>query len=663
MPSITGSRAGLILVAAVALAYGPSLRNGFVFDDAMFVRDDPRVHTLGEAPRFFIEPLWGYLDADGVRHLHQYYRPLQTFPLAVLRATFGDRAWPAHLLNVALHAANALLTFSIFAVILGNTAPALLLSLLWALHPAYSEAVLWISNLAGLGAALATLGLLRLHLAAVGNLRPALMSALLFTGLLFHEIAIIAPLLLVAYELIAIRPPRWRRLALELVACLPAVLLYVSLRVRALGAVVPGIGNNPMTAVELFVNGIGLLPQYVRTFVWPFGLNMYHDFSPVSGMGDSAVVAGAALAIAIIAAFAVTLRRARAAAFAFAWIAMTTLPYLLIRWPQLNVFAERYLYLPSAGVFLLAGVALARNRRSGRDGTRGVVAAVVVLSILGIGVIWRRIPDWRDDLTLYTKTLTQSDRAVLIRNNLAVRLLEQNRYEEGIRVLEDVADTPAATSDTWHNLGLLRAAVGDDRGALRAFRRASRHGVPKLSTVLNLGYMYDRVGERRDAVETYMRLLDRAPDYVPAWFNLAMIAFDSGQYENAGVATSRVLALSPDDRQAQQLQRRLQQLSAKGTGSQLAEVEATKRSCRQAMRDARRGHYREAMIALRAAAWLDERAALPHQYMANVAALRRDWKTALAESRSALGRSPGNPLYRRNVEALERKLATGTPAR
>lgn len=654
--------ARLILIAAVVIAYGASLGNGFVFDDAMFVRDDPRVQRIGESPRLFVEPLWGYLDEGGVRHVHQYYRPLQTFPLAVSRAVFGERAWPAHLLNLLLHAANALLVWSILTVLLGSSGLALGLSLLWAVQPAYSEAVLWVSNLAGLGVALSILGLLRLHLASTadGWSGRLAMSALLLAGLLFHEIAVVAPLLLVAFELITRRPPRWRRLGLELVAFVPALLVYGSLRLRALGGVVPGLGTNPMSLGELVINGIALLPTYVATFLWPFDLNMYHDFDPVSASTAPAFIGGVSLLTVAAGIFVATFRRQPVAAFAIAWLVITTVPYLVIRWPQLNVFAERYLYLPSVGVFLLAGALLASGFEKGRV-TRvvrfafaGLVTALVVVSLL---TIWRRTPDWRDDITLYTKTLTQSRRAVLIRNNLAVRFLEHGRYDDGIRILQEIAETPAATADTWHNLGLLHAGAGDDREALRAFARASRRGVPKWSTVLNLGYMYDRVGERRNAVETYVRLTERAPSYAPAWFNLAIIAFEAGQYDNARAATARVLQLTPEDPEALALQRRLQRLAARGQASLPAADKATERACRQAMRQARRGRFREAIILLRSAAWLDERAAVPHQYLANVAALRRDWPAALAATREALQRSPGNPLYRRNLAALEEKLA------
>lgn len=668
----------VLLVGAIAIAYGGSLANGFVFDDALFVRDEPRLRSLGAAPRLFVEPVWGYLDEKGVSRLDQHYRPLQTLALALLRALFPGHAWPAHLLSVALHAANVLLLWSILAALLGSSGLASALALLYAVHPGYSEAVLWASNLAGLGAAFCILAVYRLHLSASASRWPVLasMGVLYLCGLLFHEIALLAPVLIAAHELIAGQPRAWRRLAAESTVFAPALLSYLALRRAALGGLAPGLGASGLGASELAVNAVGLLPQFAAAFVWPFELNMYHDFTPLYDWRSGRFAAGAGLLLAAAAGFALSARRRPLVAVGIVWTLVATAPYLVVRWPESNVFAERYLYLPAVGVFLCAGALVAGDRAGLRgpgsemrsSAARRVRAfrhfpaliAVAALAVTGVLTIRKRVPDWRDDVTLYTRTLTQSERAVSIRNNLAVRLLELGRHGEGIEVLEKVVDLGLATSETMHNLGLLRAAGGDERGALEAFRAAGRYGQLKSATLLNLGYMYERVGERGRAVETYMRLLDRAPDYVPAWFNLAAIAFESGQFDNASRAVTTVLEHSADHAEAQLLDARLRRLASLKRPSLPADRAATRRSCKRASALARRGRYREAAVILRAAAWLDERAPLPHQHLANVAALRGDWHEALAAARSALERAPHSKLYRRNVEALEKRVREAT---
>ena len=49
------------------------------------------------------------------------------------------------------------------------------------------------------------------------------MASLFLVGLFFHEIAVVAPLLLITYELTVARPFRWPRLALELTSTIPVV--------------------------------------------------------------------------------------------------------------------------------------------------------------------------------------------------------------------------------------------------------------------------------------------------------------------------------------------------------------------------------------------------------------------------------------------------------
>jgi hypothetical protein len=109
MPTVSRSTAVLILTALVFIAYGPSLGNELVFDDRIFMEHDPRLRSLDQATRLFVEPLWGFTDDDGRSYAHQYYRPLQTFPLALSRAAFGEAAWPSHLLNLIVHWLNVLM--------------------------------------------------------------------------------------------------------------------------------------------------------------------------------------------------------------------------------------------------------------------------------------------------------------------------------------------------------------------------------------------------------------------------------------------------------------------------------------------------------------------------------------------------------------------------
>jgi tetratricopeptide (TPR) repeat protein len=645
------------LLALIAVAYGGSLRNELVFDELIFMQRDARVQSLTQVDRIFSEALWSSGEPHDP-HVHQYYRPLQLLPLALSHAAFGTAAWPSHLLNLLLHLGNCLLAYGLYRALLRRPGTAATVVLLFAVQPAYSEAVLWVSDVAGLGAAFCALAIVRLHAAAQRARWWAwlLSPLLLLAGVWFKESGVLAVALAAAYDLAAAPdrgPRRLWRLRWRYAVFAPPLALYAVLRLRAIGGALPGIETVPLTRGALLLNAVALLPEYARTFCWPFDLNMYHDFDAVSALAEPRVVAGGALAAAGALLCAGALRRQRAAAFGLLWAALAVAPHLLVRWPQLNVFAERYLYLPSVGLFLALGSAWERvaGRLSARA-RRAAALTVTVLLAVCVAVDVRRTRDWHDELTIYRKTLTQSTRAELIRTNLAVRLLELRQYDEGIAVLEALQRINPDWPDTWHNLGLLYLGKGDGARATDAFEAALRENPRKSATLLNLGYLYDRAGQRDAAVQMYLRLVDQTPRAGDAWYNLGAIALELGQLDNARLAAQRVLALKPDDAEARALLRR-----AATAAPAPAPAPVTLERCARAKAAADAGRYGEAILALESAAWFDEAAALPHHYLANVYYLQGRLADAVREQREALRRAPDRPLYRANLHALEAALA------
>jgi tetratricopeptide (TPR) repeat protein len=648
------TRTTALLALLIALGYGTALRNEFVFDDRIFMQRDPRVQSLSSLPRLFVEPLWGFVDEHGRSTLHQYYRPFQLVPLAATSTFSGGAAWPCQLLDLALHLLNAVLVW-VLAAQLGLAGwPALLAAALFAVWPAYSEMVLWVANVSGLGATAATLAILAVHASPSGaRLGGRLATGLLFlAGLFCKETAVVAPAMMVAQDVLfpqARGPARLKRALADYAPFVPAFAVYAGLRVHALGGWIPGIEQVPLTRWELLLNGVALVPQYATTFLWPVGLTMYHDFHPVRAVGPR-VWAGTALVAAGALAVALAWRRAPVVALGLLWAGTGAAPQLLVRWPELNVFAERYLYLPAVGIF----IALAWTVR--KASPRAVAAVAVPLLGLAVVTDARRTLEWRDELVLYRKTLAPGVRAPMIRNNLAVRLMEEGRLDEGIAVAEELLRVDAKFPRASYNLGLLYMKKGMDEPAAAAFERALQVEPGEPGALLNLGYLRDRQGRREEAAAHYLRLVTLLPRHADGWHNLAVVAMEAEQWGNARLAATRVREISPDDaamgRLLAQLGDRLPRRRAPGDPPHAETV----RRCDAARRVAAEGRHDDAVYMLRAAAWLDEASPLPHHYLANVHFLAGRRRLAARAEREALARDPGNALYRRNLGALRRAI-------
>ena len=86
-----------------------------------------------------------------------------------------------------------------------------------------------------------------------------------------------------------------------------------------------------------------------------------------------------------------------------------------------------------------------------------------------------------------------------------------------------------------------------------------------------------------------------------------------------------------------------------------------RRRCAAARRLADRGQLDDAALVLAAAAWLDEGAAMPERYLANVAYLQGHIADAVSHQRAAVALAPQSALLRRNLAALEAALTPTVP--
>lgn len=397
------------LAAAVAL---PAVSNGWTIDDSYLVVANPAVHSLGNLPSFFSEP-WGNGAGGQVntRINASYFRPVATTLHAIEYAVFGPRPWGFHLVSLLLHAAAAALVFTLVRRVTASCAAAALGGALFAVMPVHSEviaAVTYQTTLLATVLGLGALVVLGRVLDAAGRARPPDLAALLClpaAAVLAKEEAAPVPLLAAAWVLLA-RPAGWRRsLAVGCGAITAAV--AAALAWRAALVVPTGVdyftGASPGTVLRSMLATVQL---YGELLLAPVRLCPFYDWFilPPAEQMTAATWLGAAIALALLAGTIAAARRAPSVAVGLAWLAIGVLPVMHVL-PMLNVAAERFLYLPSAG-FCLAVGALCGPRLPHPGAPRRAASLALVLGVLG-GYGLRtavRLPEWRDDSTLNQAT-------------------------------------------------------------------------------------------------------------------------------------------------------------------------------------------------------------------------------------------------------------------
>jgi hypothetical protein len=399
----------VLLAAVAAAAWLPSFGGAFQFDDYNVIVNYPTVHS------------WGALferAGGGVR--------------ALLKATYtanwtlgGGAPGGFHLVNIALHALNAVLLFLAGRRILPlHENACLAAALLFALHPAQTEAVTYIS-----GRSVSLMAFLYLS-ALLLYLKKSYWSVVPFIlALGVKETAATLPAALVLVELARGERIPWRLQAPHWIVLLAGVLVLV-LVPRYFDLVAYGFSQRgPLENLLAQVGGISYLLARLVTLQ---GYNIDPGLAPFTEW-NGIFAFQATLILSLVATGLLTLRSRPWLGFGILWFFLQLAPTNSIV-PRLDVANDRQLYLASWGLLLALSVeaSLLLPRRASL-----ALCAVAALS-LWAACISRQL-DYRDEVTLWEASVRENAANARARNNLGYAYYLAGRKAEARREMEVAA--------------------------------------------------------------------------------------------------------------------------------------------------------------------------------------------------------------------------------
>jgi len=437
-----------ILVLLAALPYLNSLGNSFVWDDQQQIIMNPQLRAGADWSPLFSAGVWAHLHKDSPGR-NIYYRPLQMATYRAVIAVSGISYIALHLMSVGFAVVSVFLTFALFQQLSDSTEVAFAAAALFAVHPVHTEAVDWISALPDIGCAVFVLAALLLFLLAYRTASPSswgkwlawsLSLACFACALLWKETAAVSPLLVAAYVFLFSPEPASRsRVRSAILWSLPfwAVLGgYLLLRLHLLGSVATTQRAWQLSALQIAMTLPWLMTQYWWKLLVPAPLNAYHVFVPVESLNDVRAIVGLLFLGGLLAILIYTWRRFPATCFSVLWVVVTLLPVMNIYAVGRNVFAERYLYLPSVGFCLMVALVAAQALQRVPERRRrlaGSIALAIVVSLFG-GMTFARNTTWKDNATLFGKTLERSPNAPFVQVMVAAAQTEDDATsQEGER--------------------------------------------------------------------------------------------------------------------------------------------------------------------------------------------------------------------------------------
>ncbi|HVA00210.1 MAG TPA: tetratricopeptide repeat protein [Terriglobia bacterium] len=510
-----------VLILCATLPYLNTLFNGFVYDDNRQVLDNPYLKSFHYLPKVFGTTVWSFVGAQGVSN---YYRPMMTLGYLFCYQMFGPLAYGFHLVNISLNAGVVCLVFVVARRMFHDRALAFVAACLFAFHPIHTEAVAWIAAVTDLEVTffyLLTFWLF-LNVARPEGKRSAwvelVMVASFALTIVSKEQSLTLPLVTMVYEHFY-RDDRsqttWSQKAGRYGVLWLMDGAYVLFRVQQLGAFAPQIQMARLGWYPSVLSALVLVGQYAGKLLWPWKLCAYYVFHKGASVLDPRVMMGIGVLLACAAIVLALWRRSRTASFGFVWFFATLAPVLDVRFLAGNVFAERYLYLPSVGFCWLAGWAgvwLWRDVFKIRPfWRRTFVAAGGLIAVLFAVRVVARNRVWHDDRTLYMHTLKVSPDAIHIRENLGVV--------------------------DWDH--------GNLEGAERQWRIALEINPNDPIALNNLGLVYAKRKQYEEAEHYFRQAILRKPNYTDPHLNLGSLDLDLEKYEAAEWQLRAAVALSP----------------------------------------------------------------------------------------------------------------------
>lgn len=519
--------AGSFLLLAPLVIYLPLRSAGFVWDDDQYVTQNRHLHDLAGLLRIWLDP----------RAVPQYYPLVHTSYWAEFQLWELD-ARGYHLVNVLLHAANALLLWRLLVRL--RVPGALFAAALFAVHPVMTESVAWITERKNVLSLALALGSFAIYLRAAPPEDDADSSA---TGRRLHAIAFLLYVgALLSKTVVCVLPAAilvvrwWKRGAIRARDVAPLAPYFVLgaaaglhtawLERQHVGAVGADWSLAPLERVLLAGRALWF---YAGKLVWPDPLIFFYPRWQIDASEPWQLAFPLGVAAVLVALWAARHRIGRgplAAVLLFAGILFPALGFFDVYPFRYSYVADHFQYHASPA--LLALFAAASVRLVARHGSRArIVAGGAAIAILcGLGALTHaRAHAFRDLETLYLDTIAKNPTAWNAYLNLANYLSSSGRNEEAVPLAREAARLAPQVADASNTLGgvlflsaveMPTAAPVRVQEAIDAFERALALDPAHTDALYNGAVALTAAGRHDAAARYYERLIELDPTSVDA---------------------------------------------------------------------------------------------------------------------------------------------------
>jgi tetratricopeptide (TPR) repeat protein len=488
----------IVIIIITFIVFSPGLQNDLVnWDDYGYIKDNSLLRSI----------TWNNaIDLFSTKTVVMgNYHPLTILIYALEYKIAGPVPFIYHIVNILLHLANIILFAWLMWLLTKKYYAVVFASVLFAIHPMRVESVIWASELKDV---LYTFFLLLALIFYVrflkGNNRKVIIlyviTLILFIfSLLSKAQAVVFPLLLFLTDYWFNKRITIKSLTLKL----PFIVLSFVFGLIAIGSQATSLTSERLVFLpfsdRILVAGYNI-SAYLYKLIMPYNLSCFYRY-PLRD-DYSAIYAGCIILLIIITFLVIRLRNNKTIMFGALFFLFTIFIVIQLLSIGNSIIADRYTYLPYAGLFFVIGNELDTLLAKSFKFRKAVMVLFVLQSIIFAYITFIRAKTWKNGETLWEAAIKNDPGNALAYNNLGNYYLDINENNKAIEALEK------SVQYGQHHSGVYNAYYG-------------------------LGRAFKRTGKPEKAVQYFDKSLLLAPWYHKALTGRGLTLIELGQYDSA----------------------------------------------------------------------------------------------------------------------------------
>ncbi len=515
------------------------------WDDNVYVIERPEIHQGLTSDGIY----WAFTTFENAN-----WHPLTWLSYMLEIELFGLDSRVMHLTNLGLHCLNAVLVACLLRSLTGNDTLSLVIAVFFGVHPQHAEAVAWVSErkellciFFGLQSMLAWQ---RYRISRGVHLW--LSAHLLFVlSLLAKQMLVTLPFLLVVLAVCPLKSGdhviQWKLIPQSVRAASCFFLLALVFTVCIFQAQESGeaiLSGELLPIRYRLANAVQSSVFYVVQTLVPVGLNPFYQH-PMHDISVSLTAFCVAVLIAAIA--GVWSNRSRPGILAGAlWFVGTLVPVIGLVQLGSASRADRYMYFPHIGLFLLIGSLplFSSSRQYTKLKALTLIPAAAVFSVL----TFLQAQIWHDSVSLWKACVRVDPDSYRGHDQLALALLADEQIDEALLEARIALRYPEnrIVGGVYTTLGSALLFKGDTSGAIENLREAIRLRPHDFRALINLGYALHDF-DLKESKRLFAEALEYSPANAEAMGNLANCEAEEGHFNRALELLQDAMKISPKD--------------------------------------------------------------------------------------------------------------------